>query len=199
MSANMIDNKEVSTATDVVDDAVGVSKRQWYVAIVNHNTEKQAAEKLSKLGIINYLPTQSEIRVWKNGRKSKVDRVVIPSTVFVYCTEQERREIVGLPFVNRFMMNKAGFNTFKGHRPLAIITEKEINLLKYMLGQSDVAIDVTDKKYKRGERVKIIRGCLVGLEGQILEVRDAKSELIVELDFFGCARFMIDSINLAKL
>lgn len=39
----------VAPVTDVVDNAVGVAKSCWFVAIVNHNSEKQSSEKLSKL------------------------------------------------------------------------------------------------------------------------------------------------------
>lgn len=70
--------KSVAPVTDVVDDAVGVPKSYWFVAIVNHNSEKQSSEKLNKLGVENYLPTQSEIRVWKNGRKSKLIELSFP-------------------------------------------------------------------------------------------------------------------------
>ena len=92
MRANEIEQIKVPAATDVVDDVVDVSKSYWFVAIVNHNSEKQSSEKLSKMGVVNYLPTQTEIRVWRNGRKSKVDKIVIPSTIFINCTEQTRKE-----------------------------------------------------------------------------------------------------------
>lgn len=129
-----ISNSDAPVA-DVVDGAVGVARSYWFVAIVNHNSEKQSSEKLSKMGVVNYLPTQTEIRVWRNGRKSKVDRIVIPSTIFIYCTEQRRKEIVGLPFISRFMINKAGSIKNSTNRPLAIIPGNEIERLKFMLGQ----------------------------------------------------------------
>lgn len=190
--------KSVVPATDVVDDAVGVAKTYWFVAIVNHNSEKTSSEKLTKLGIENYLPTQSELRVWKNGRKSKVDRVVIPSTLFIHCSETTRRELVGLPFIFRFMTNKAGTisNTSK---PLAIISDAEIERLKFMLNQSDIPVQITERTFKSGDKVRVIRGHLKGLEGEVLDMKAAKSELIVALDFFGCAKLSIDTINLEMI
>lgn len=196
MSANTIDNKTVSTATDVVDDAVGVSKSYWFVAIVNHNSEKQSSEKLSKMGVVNYLPTQAEIRVWRNGRKSKVDRIVIPSTIFINCTEQARKEIINLPFIFRFMTNKAGSVKGSANKPLAIISDIEMERLKFMLGQSDIPVEITDKPFKTGDKVRVIRGSLAGLEGEVMDLKNVESELIVSLDLFGCARLSIDSINL---
>jgi len=190
-------NNSVAPVTDVVDDAVGVGKSCWFVAIVNHNCEKQASDKLTKMGVTNYLPTQTEIRVWRNGRKSKVNRIVIPSSIFVYCTEQRRKEIVGLPFIFRFMTNKAGVSKDSANKPLAIIPDSEIQRLKFMLGQSDIAVEITEKPFKTGDKVRVIRGNLAGLEGEVMDMKNAKSELIVALDYFGCAaRLTIDTVNL---
>lgn len=179
-----------------VDDAVGMGKKQWFVAIVNHNTEKNAAVKLSKIGITNYIPIQSEYRIWNNGKKVKVDRVVIPSTLFVNCTEQERKEIVKFPFINRFMTNKAGITINNIHKPLAIIPDYQIETLKFMLGQSDISVEITERSFKSGDKVKVIRGSLAGLEGEIVGTNNDQSELIVSLELFGCARLFIDTINL---
>lgn len=196
MSANEPIRNSVSPVTNVVDDAVGVAKSYWFVAIVNHNSEKQSSERLTKMGVVNYLPTQTELRVWRNGRKSKVDRIVIPSTLFVYCTEQRRKGIVGLPFIFRFMTNKAGSIKDSTNKPLAIIPDKEIERLKFMLGQSDIPVEITEKPFKAGDKVRVIRGHLAGLEGEVLDLNNAKSELIVALDFIGCAKLSIDTVNL---
>lgn len=196
MSTNTIAYKSISTATDVVDDAVGVVKSYWFVAIVNHRSEKQASEKLSKMGVVNYLPTQAEIRVWRNGRKSRVDRIVIPSTIFINCTEQRRREIVNLPFVLRFLTNKAGSIKGSTNKPLAIISDNEIDRLKFILGQSDTPVEIKEKPFKTGDKVRVTRGTLAGLEGEVLNIRNANSELIVGLNFFGCAKLSIETVNL---
>lgn len=195
------DMETVSLApvTDVVDGAVGMPERFWFVAIVNHNSEKQASERLSKMGVINYLPTQSEIRVWRNGRKSKVDRVVIPATIFVYCTEQMRRVVVGLPFISRFMTNHAGSRKGSSNKPLAIIANDEIERLKFMLGQSDVPVKVVAGQFKHGDRVRVIRGSLAGLEGVVMDLRESKSELIVALSIIGCAKLTIDTLDLERI
>lgn len=196
MSADGDTSNSVAPVTDVVDDAVGMGKSYWFVAIVNHNSEKQSSEKLDKMGVTNYLPTQKEIRVWRNGRKSKVDRIVIPSTIFIHCTEQRRKEIVGLPFIFRFMTNKAGSIKDSANKPLAIIPDNEIERLKFMLGQSDIPVEITDKPFKAGDKVRVIRGNLAGLEGEVMDMHEAKSELIVALDLFGCAKLSIDTVNL---
>lgn len=189
----------VAPVTDVVDDAVGVAKTSWFVAIVNHNSEKNSSEKLTKLGVENYVPTQSEIRVWKNGRKSKVDRVVIPSTIFVHCTDAKRKELVGLPFIFRFMTNQAGTPSKVSNKPFAVVSDQEIARLKFMLNQSDTPVEIIGRPFKTGDKVRVVRGNLKGLEGEVMDMREAKSELIVALDFFGCAKLSIDTINLERI
>ncbi len=196
MSAVEHTSNRVSPAVNVVDGAGGVEKSYCFVAIVNHNSEKQFAEILNKKGYVNYLPTQQEIRVWKNGRKSKVDRVVMPSLVFVYCTEQERKGVVKLPFIYRFMTDRAASADKNTCKRLAKITDTEISRLKFMLGQSDIPVVLTSCEYRKGDRVRVIRGGLAGLEGTVTNLKSSKSELMVELGVLGCATLSIETVNL---
>lgn len=195
MSDNTITKVE-TPAQDVVDGAVGVEKTHWFVAIVNPKSEKVVAGRLDKLGIRNYLATQSEIRVWKNGRKTKVDRMVIPSTIFIRCTEKCRREIVKMPFISRFMTNKASGVNGSLNKPVATIPDRQIETLKFMLCQSDTPVNISSADFKAGDKVRVLRGSLVGLEGEVTDMSKDKSELIVRLDVFGCAKLIIDTVNL---
>jgi len=179
-----------------VDDAVGVSGAKWFVAIVNNRSEKATAIKLTGMGIENYVPTQVVLRIWKNGKKAKVEKVVIPAVIFIHCTEKERREVVRLPFIYRFMTDKAMASANSFVKPVAVVSDKEINRLKFMLGQSDVPVEITERPYKAGDKVRVIRGALAGLEGEVHETDSTKSEVIVTLEYFGCARLTIDTVNL---
>ena len=59
--------------------------KKWYVAYVLSRHEKKTAERLTKMGIENFLPVQEEIRQWAH-RRQKVTRVVIPMMIFVHAT-----------------------------------------------------------------------------------------------------------------
>lgn len=196
MSADRRNQNSVPPVTYVVDDAVGVGKSFWFIAIVNHNSEKIVAEKLAQMGVETYIPVQTEIRVWKNGRKSKVDKIIIPATVFIHCTEQKRREVVKLPFIYRFMTNNAGVSKDTVTKPIATVTDSEINQLKFMLGQSDIPVEIIPRTYRQGDRVKIIRGKLAGLEGDVVDMNSSQSKLTVSLGILGCAKLVIETINL---
>lgn len=197
----MNDGKDIkhnsTTGLPGVDDAVGVPEAKWFVAIVNNRSEKADAEKLTKIGIENYVPTQTTFKVWKNGKKAKVEKVVISSIIFIHCTEEERKEIVKLPYIFRFMTNKAGTASANfGNKPLAVISDEEIKRLQFMLGQSDIPVTITDRTYRKGDKVRVIRGSLAGLEGDVLSVETDKSEVLVALEYFGCAKLQIDTVNL---
>lgn len=181
-----------------VDDAVGVSKAQWYVAIVNPRHEKIIAERLLQQGIESFVATQMEMRLWNNGRRKLIERVVIPSKVFIKCTEKRRREIVKLPFILRFLVNRSG-STENLCKPLAVISDKEIDSLKFMLGQSDHPIFFTDRVYSLHDHVRVIRGKLHGLEGQIISNPDGTHHLVVSLSLLGGATVHIDPSDVEKI
>lgn len=193
MNTNLLTNNTLLPETDVVGDAVGVGERKWYVAVVNHNTEKAVEERLQKLDYETYVAKQMVIRVWNNGRKAKVDKVIIPSLVFIKCTEKERKEIVTLPYINRFMTNKAGAASAGGPRPLAVIPESQIETLRYMLGQSDIPVSFVDRPLKLGDKVKVIRGSLKGIEGEVIQVTEGKADVVVRVDMIGAAKMTINA------
>lgn len=181
-----------------VDDAVGVPEIKWFVAIVNSRHEKVVADKLLGINIESYVAVQKDMRVWKNGRRKLIDRVVIPSIVFVRCTEKERRKIVSLPYINRFMVNHSieskGLN-----KPVAVIGNAEIEKLKFMLGQYDHPVEFIPTTFDVGDTVRVVRGSLCGLEGEILSNSDGTHNLLVSLPLLGGATIHIDPKEVEKI
>ena len=94
------------------------------------------------------------------------------------------------------MTNKAGALKGSSFKPLAVISDKEINRLKFMLGQSDIPIDVTARSYVKGAKVRVISGSLIGLEGEVVDMSTSKVELTVDMDLLGCAKLIIDTVDL---
>lgn len=184
-------------ATPNVDDAVGVAEAKWFVAVVNNRSEKSCAEKLTKMGIENYVPVQEELRIWNNGKRVMAEKVMIPSKIFIHCTESKRREIVNLPFIFRFMTNKAGTSVNTVSKPLAVVPNHEIEQLKFMLGVTDAKVAFTDR-FVKGDKVKVRRGPFRGLVGVVLEDAESKtSHLYIDIDFLGSAYVEIDPKDVA--
>jgi len=185
------DNHLASLSSDI-DDAVGVPGAKWFIAILNIRTEKTTAEKLTKMGVENFLPTQSELHIWKTGKRVKVDKILIPSKIFIRCTERERRKLVYLPFINRFMVNIAGAHAASTNRPLAVVPQDQIEKLKFMLGASDGDV-MFSEHFVKGQKIEVVRGPLRGLVGEITkEAVGGVSRLYVNIDCLGCASVTIN-------
>lgn len=195
------DFRDERVAKEIIGDGhiVDMPKPYWFVAIVKNNTEKSVREKLRSSGYRCYVPLQEELRVWKNGRKSLIERVVIPTMVFIHCTEVERKAIVALPYILRFMTNRASSLSATGSKPLAIIPEAQIEKLMFMVGNSDTPVTFSSAMYRKGDMVRVIRGRLAGLEGEVKTVDDKRSEIIVNLDCLGNARLTIDTIDVERI
>lgn len=176
-----------STVSQDVDDAVGVAGKHWFVAIVNHNTEHAAAEKLDSLGFESYVASQQELRIWRNGRRRMVNRVVIPCMVFVRCTERERMRIVNMPFILRFLSDKAAAPNELGRR-IAQIPEQQMDMLKFMLGNADSKVEIVGREYGRGDHIRVVRGKLRGAEGEVIVSANGRGELIVSIGMLGFAK-----------
>ena len=193
-------NSEIGSATvpTGVDDAVGVPGARWFVAIVNPRHEKSVSEKLRPAGIDTYVATQSELRVWANGRRKRIERVVIPSMVFVRCSERERRRIVTLPYICRFLVNRSagrdGLN-----RPVAVIRDSEIAKLRFMLGHSESPVSFVPTAFRVHDCVRVVRGGLRGLEGEIREDSDGTHTLLVSLSLLGGATVHIHPRDVEKI
>jgi len=190
-------NSTVPPVVPDTDDAGGMLKSHWYVAIVNHNSEKISAGKLIKKGIDCYVATQKQMRVHRNGKRVIIDHVVIGSTIFIRCTEKQRRVIIKEPFIFRFLTNRAGALNEYG-RPVAIVPDEQIHRLRFMLGNSDTPVTIVDRVYGKGDRVKVVRGSLKGLEGEVINA-GVKSELLVRIDILGCAKCVIDPVDVQPI
>lgn len=134
----MVKNERLirTTANDAAD-AVGISvlaEKHWYIGIIKHGNEKICGKMLTELGIENYLPMQHVLKQYASGRKKWVDRIVLPSKIFVRVTENERmKNVVTLPCINRFMVDPLRREKKDGHAVAAIIPDKEMTMFRRML------------------------------------------------------------------
>lgn len=91
MGGDLVDKMVHYDSADA-GEAVGVSKKHWFVAIVSNNTEKYYGEKLEKMGYESYVPIQKEMHHWRNGKVKTIDRIIIPMVIFVHVTEIEKKK-----------------------------------------------------------------------------------------------------------
>ncbi len=137
MSDNHI-HPSTRPATKNVDRAGGVPTPRWHVAIVNHNAEHTIARTIAARGIPTYVASQPQLRIWRDGRRHHIDHVVIPSTIFIHCTEPQRRTLLQTtPGLHRFLIDRA---TATRPRP-ATIPDQQIQRLRFMLGATDTPVE----------------------------------------------------------
>ena len=186
-------NSQQVAAAKGVGDAVGVHVRQWYVAVVGHNTEKASRDRLLQLGYDSYVASQEEIHRWGNGRKKKVERVVISSLIFIHATEEERLRIVTLPFIKYFLTDKARTANDLGRHPLATIPDSQMQQLRFMLYNADATVDFVTERIRLGDRIRVIRGSLKGFEGNVTRYKDGSSYVVARIENLGYAMMKVSA------
>jgi transcription antitermination factor NusG len=145
--------------SDGTGEGVAHSKR-WYVALVRMHHEKKVAERLDKIGIENFVPVQQEIHQWSDRRKM-VDTVLLPMMVFVHVNPKERMEVLSFSTVSRYMV-------MRGESTPAVIPDEQMARFRFMLDYSEEAVCMNDTPLARGEKVRVIKGPLSGLVGELV-------------------------------
>lgn len=198
MSALPNVNMYTGTTTQKVDEAVGVSKICWYVAIVNNHAERRCAMNLEKLGYECYVPVQEELHQWKTGARRIVDRIIFPAMVFIHTTDKERKQsIVNLSYIKRFLPDMASSTDSFGRHSVAVIPDCQIQQLKFILGNADTPVAFDATSYKLGDKVRVIRGGLLGAEGHIMECDEKGSAYFaVQINLLGVAKVRIKKEDL---
>ena len=180
---------EMESIVPVTTDREAHPKR-WIAALVQMCMEKKVGERLTKLGVENYVPTQTEIRQWSD-RKKKVERVVIPMVVFVHTDEKTERSLRMHSFIRKIL-------TYPGQTTAAVIPDDQIDRLKFMLRQSDSPVEMMEHHLQVGDKVQIVRGTLQGLEGEFFKNVD-KSMVAIHIEALGYACVSVSVEDIEKI
>ena len=188
---------ETGTPAIVADDAEGIPR--WYVAYVGTRAEKAVRDRLISLGYEAYAATQWEIRVWRNGRKKKIERPVITQYVFIRLTERQRAVVVTMPEIHYFLVNKAGATNEYGRHLPAVIPDAQIQMLQRMLGQSDSAVRFATSGFAVGDTVRVL-GWGDNLEGHVVRIPGDHAKYVgIRIDQLGCAYMEISPDLILKI
>ena len=187
---------ETGTPAIVADDAEGIPR--WYVAYVGTRAEKAVRDRLISLGYEAYAATQWEIRVWRNGRKKKIERPVITQYVFIRLTERQRAVVVAMPEIHYFLVNKAGATNEYGRHLPAVIPDAQMQMLQRMLGQSESAVRFATSGFAVGDTVRVL-GWGDNLEGHVVRIPGDHARYVgIRIDQLGCAYMEISPDLLLK-
>ena len=92
---------------------------------------------LQKAGYETYVASQTETHVYKSRNRRTVEKILLPSKVFVH-TEKDQLMPILLSYsaVYRFQLNRAAKADRHGGHPVAFVPEDQMQQLQYVLGQA---------------------------------------------------------------
>lgn len=132
----------------------------WWALYTRHQHEKTVADMLSAKGFEVFLPLYESMRRWKD-RQKMLSLPLFPCYVFVRGGLNRRLQVVSTPGVHMILNH--------GDR-VATIPEMEIDSIRKTLEGS---FRVEPHPFlKCGERVRVIRGTLEGVEGVLVRKKN---------------------------
>lgn len=152
-------------------------ERKWYVAFVRLHHERKAVQKLEGMGIECFVPLKEEIHQWIQ-RKKKVSVVLTPQMIFIHATEEERLKALTLSSISRYLV-------LRGEHLPAVVPDEQMKRFMFMVDYSEESVHSMNDLLSPGQKVKVIKGPLAGLEGEFVEM-DGHSKIVVRLDMLGC-------------
>lgn len=164
--------------------------RRWLGAYVKMHHEKKVRDHLNTLNIDNFLPVQTEIRQWSD-RKKKVERVLIPMMIFVYVDTEEQQRVIKLPSVIKYLVLRGE------HKPTEI-PASQMNSFMFMLDNSENQVNFSSNNLQPGEKIRVIKGSLAGLEGELIYI-DGKSKIAIRIEQLGCAVVELNASSIEKI
>ena len=125
----------------------------WWALYTRHQHEKSVADMLATKGFDVFLPLYDSMRRWKD-RKKMLSLPLFPCYVFVKGSLERKLQVVSTPGVHMIL--------YHGEH-LAIIREEEIQAIRSVI---DGRFRAEPHPFlKCGDRVRVIRGSLEGVEG----------------------------------
>ncbi|MDR3727392.1 MAG: UpxY family transcription antiterminator [Terracidiphilus sp.] len=154
---------------------IGVGTRQesaWWAVYTRHQHEKVVAQMLSAKGFEVFLPLYDSTRRWKD-RNKMLSLPLFPCYLFVRGENMHRLQVMTTPGVHMILCN--------GEK-VAVVPEAEIQAIRKTV-EGDFHIE-PHPFLKYGERVRVKRGSLAGVEGILVRKRN-QYRLVLSVDMLA--------------
>lgn len=146
-----------------------VTDRHWHAIYVRPSHEVQVAKRFSVREIESYLPQYQVKHRWKNRCTKKLDLPLFPGYIFARISPSERVRVLDVPSVLWVVGT--------GSRPTPL-PDSDIDALRAGLHAHNAE---PHPFLKMGERVRIRRGALAGMEGVVLRSKN-NMRVVISLD-----------------
>jgi transcriptional antiterminator RfaH len=136
-------------------------ERKWFAIYTRPRWEKKVADILEEKCIEHYLPLVKTLKRWSD-RKKWVQEPLFKSYLFVHVNNQEYLRAIQTPGAVKYI-------TFE--RKAVAIPPVQIQAIRTFIDSGEEL--VTDSpEMKIGDRVRVTRGSLAGLEGTLVEFQN---------------------------
>lgn len=150
------------------------TEKKWFAIYTKFKCEKYVVNHLLKKGIEAYIPLL--VTTKRYARKIKTYQIpLINCYAFVKIDKSQYLKVLETEFVMKFI---------KQRQDLISIPENEIELLRKIVGELDIKVELSHEAFIEGQEVEVISGNLTGLKGLLLKKHN-KNEFLVELDHIG--------------
>ena len=146
-------------------------QRYWFAARTRDKQEYTVRTALQKLGIAFFLPTRLVVRQLKYRRK-EVEVPVIRNLVFVYTTKQQALDLANKECIPLFYLKDLFTRT------LLVIPTKQMEDFVQVMALDPQRVSIEENPLAVGARVKVIKGELCGVEGELLSTGNRTYVLI---------------------
>lgn len=147
--------------------------QQWYIWYTQPRAEKQLQKRLAGEGIEVFLPLRKELHQWSD-RKKWVEVPLFRGYLF---TKISRRKFEEVRSTNGIVT----YVRFDGQA--ATLSEQEIHRIQQLITDPE-DLEVLHTTFEQGERVQVISGPLMGIEGLVVQHKGAK-KVAVNIEKLG--------------
>ena len=116
---------------------------------------------------------------------------VIAGLMFVRVGRQEQVKVLQTKGVVAFLR-------LKGEAGAAVIPDKQMEDFRFLLDFSEEAVEMTNENIKAGDLVRVMKGSLRGMEGELIRHKGV-TKVLVRIDMLGCAMVNIPASFVEKL
>lgn len=176
-----------------------MEKAKWYIAECKATRERAIRTMLQRAGYEAYIASRSETHVYKSRNRREVEKIVLPSRVFVR-TEKKNLMAILLAYssIYRFQMDKASKVDDHGNLPFAFVPEDQMQQLQYVLGNAPNPVTFTADDLVLNQKIRVMRGPLAGLEGWFHQ-KGSTSYIVVRVEMgsshYACTEIPIEDVQ----
>ncbi len=144
---------------------------RWFAARTRCGAELSVGGRLDKLGVESFIPTEKHSHTRGH---ACYERALIPCLVFLRATKQQACALANEEAIPvKYLVDPAT-------RSLLVVPDKQMDDFRRVLDLSTDEGGLMDRPLSLGDRVRVVKGVLAGVEGYVLEFK-GRTYVVVRL------------------